>query len=64
MALLLIGIVVLIFTAGVFWFCLPRGGRLHRFIGTELEPYVAVAICSGVALGFCLVLSGILERSG
>jgi hypothetical protein len=40
--------------------CLPRGGKTHRFVGTELEPYVAVAFCAAVALGFTLMLSGII----
>jgi len=56
------GLAVLIVTAVVFLSCLPRGGRRHRFVETELEPYVAVAICSGVALGFALILSGYLEE--
>src|SRR6267142_7023594 len=37
------GGVVLAVTSGLFWFCLPRGGETHRFVDTELEPYVAVA---------------------
>jgi hypothetical protein len=57
---LLAGAGVLFVTAAVFWACLPRGGKMHRWVGTEFEPYVAVAICSGVALGFSLVLSSVL----
>jgi hypothetical protein len=55
-------IAVLMVTAGVFLSCLPRGGRRHRFVETELEPYVAVAICAGVALGFALVLPAYLDQ--
>jgi hypothetical protein len=33
---------------------------MHRFVGTEMEPYVAVSICAGVALGFCMILSAVL----
>jgi hypothetical protein len=32
------------------WPSLPRGGKTHRFVGTELEPYIAVAFCAAVAL--------------
>jgi hypothetical protein len=39
MDLLLSGIAVLLLTGLVFWSCLPRGGKLHRFVGTEMEPY-------------------------
>lgn len=58
---LLMGIGVLVATAIVFWSCLPRGGKMHRLVGTELEPYVAVAICTGVALGFCIILNSIFN---
>ena len=59
---LLTGIAVLAVTVLVFVACLPRGGKRHRFVETELEPYVAVAICAGVALGFSMILSGILGQ--
>jgi hypothetical protein len=59
-----IGAVVLSATSTIFWYCLPRGGKTHRFVGTELEPYVGVAFCSGIALGFTMLLSGILEMIG
>ena len=55
------GLVVFVLTAMTFWYCLPRGGKLHRFVDTEWEPYVGVAFCSAVALGFTMMLSGILN---
>lgn len=64
MTLLITGIAVFIVTAIVFWFCLPRGGKYHRFVGTEVEPYVGVAFTAAVALGFTLTLSGILGMLG
>jgi hypothetical protein len=48
----------------VFWYCLPRDGKLHRFVDTEWEPYVGVAFCSAVALGLTLMLSGVLNLLG
>ena len=59
--LLSLGIAVLLLTGGLFWYCLPRGGKTHRFVGTELEPYVAVAFCAGVALGCSMIVSSILR---
>ena len=56
------GIAVLAVTSLVFWRSLPRDGKLHRFVGTELESYVAVAIVTGLALSFCLILSGIIGK--
>ena len=50
-----------VITAGVFWYSLPRDGKTHRFVGTELEPYVAVTFCSGFALSFTMILSAVLD---
>jgi hypothetical protein len=43
MDLLVSGAVIFAISAVLFWYCLPRGGKTHRFVGTELEPYIAVA---------------------
>lgn len=64
MVTLIAGIVVLIVTVGIFLVLLPRGGRTHRFVGTEAEPYVAVGLTAGVALSFTLTLTGILGLIG
>jgi hypothetical protein len=64
MLFLLGGAVTFIFTAGLFWHCLPRDGKMHRYVGTELEPYIAVAFCSGLALSFTMVLSAVLDMIG
>ena len=58
------GLVVLVVTAAIFWALLPRGGKVHRLVGTEWEPYVNVALCSGIALAFTLALSGVLSLVG
>jgi hypothetical protein len=62
--LLISGIVVFIVTGAVFWALLPRGGKTHRFVNTEWEPYISVAICSGVALAFTMMLSSVLNLLG
>ena len=61
---LVAGIAVFVVTAIVFWYCLPRGGKLHRFVDTEFEPYVGVAFCSAVALGLTMILSGAINLAG
>jgi len=58
------GVIVFVLTAIVFWYCLPRDGKLHRFVDTEWEPYVGVAFCSAVALGLTMMLSGVLSLLG
>lgn len=62
--LLILGAATFVVTAAVFWALLPRGGTLHRWANTELEPYISVAICAGFALGFTMLLSGILNLIG
>jgi hypothetical protein len=64
MVFLISGVIVFVLTAIVFWYCLPRDGKLHRFVDTEWEPYVGVAFCSAVALGFTMILSGVLNLAG
>ena len=58
------GMVVLLITAVVFWRCLPRDGKTYRFADTEWEPYIAVAFCSGVALGITMILSSVINIYG
>ncbi len=64
MLLVIIGLSVLILTLAVFLALRPRGDRLHRWANTEVEPYISVAICAGVALGFTMLLSGVLNLLG
>ena len=64
MVSLIAGLVVFTVTAVAFWMCLPRGGKTHRYVGTELEPYVGVAFTSAVALSFTLTLTGVLDLIG
>jgi hypothetical protein len=61
MLLLASGIAVFVVTAILFWYCLPRGGKMHRFVGTEVEPYIGVAFCSAVALACTMMLSGAIN---
>ena len=62
--LLISGIAVFIVTGGIFWMLLPRRGKTHRWVNTEWEPYISVAICSGVALAFTMMLSSVLNLLG
>ncbi len=64
MGLLISGVVVFVLTGITFWYCLPRDGKTHRLVGTEWEPYVGVAFCTAVALGFTMMLSGGLSLAG
>jgi hypothetical protein len=64
MFLLMFGIMVFLLTGAVFLALLPRGGKRHRWVDTEWEPYISVAICAGVALSFTMTLSGLLDVIG
>ena len=58
---LIVGATVFVLTAITFWYCLPRGGKTHRFVGTELEPYIGVAFCAAIALACTMMLSGAIN---
>jgi hypothetical protein len=60
----LAGTAVLLLTLFVFRKCLPRDGKRHRFVETEWEPYIGVAFCSGFALSFTMILTGLIEYFG
>jgi hypothetical protein len=64
MATFLTGTAVLLITAFVFWKCLPRDGKRHRFVETEWEPYIGVAFCAAIALSFTMMLSGLIDVFG
>jgi hypothetical protein len=64
MPLLLGGVGVLAVTVAIFWLCLPRAGKMHRLVGTEWEPYVAVAFCAGFALSFTMIVSASINIAG
>ncbi len=63
-ALEIAGFAVLAATVVLFLMLLPRGGRSHRFVGTELEPYVAVLLTGMIALSFTMILAGVLQGLG
>lgn len=58
------GIAVMVVTVIVFWTMLPRGGKRHRFVETEFEPYIGVALTVAVALGLTLILAGTINLLG
>jgi hypothetical protein len=62
MALLVWGAIIFVVAVALFWYSLPRGGKTNRFVGTALEPYVAVAFCVGIGLGLNLMLSGVVAE--
>ena len=61
MIVLISGLVVMAATVAAFIYMMPRHGKMHRFVGTELEAYVGVAFCSAVALGCTMILSGAIN---
>jgi hypothetical protein len=60
-ALEIAGFTALALTGLLFWMLLPRAGRMHRFVGTELEQYVAVLLTGMIALSFTMILAGFLQ---
>jgi len=64
MTTLLVGSALFLAGALLFWQALPRHGAVRWFVGTQWEPYVAVAITSVAGLGFTFVLSGLVDLFG
>jgi hypothetical protein len=44
----------------LFKLCLPQGGKVRRFVGTQWEPYVAVGITLALAVGVGSVGAGVI----
>jgi hypothetical protein len=51
----LIGLAILVVTAGLFLLALPKNGKTHFLVGTQWEPYFAILFVMGASLGFGLV---------
>jgi hypothetical protein len=64
MQLMVAGLITLAATVALLAALLPRHGHTHRFVGTELEPYVAVGLTALVALSLTMLVSGILNYAG
>lgn len=62
--LFIAGIAVFAVTAALFVYCLPRAGKVQRFVGTEIEPYVAIVFVAGITLSVTMILSAIIDLVG
>jgi uncharacterized membrane protein len=61
---LIAGVITFALTAAAFMALRPKGEKLHRWANTEWEPYIAVALCGGVALGSTMVVSALITMYG
>jgi hypothetical protein len=61
MGSLLAGSSLLVTTAVLFRWCLPRNGKLSPLVGTAWEPYVAVAFATGATIGAGFVVLGLTQ---
>jgi hypothetical protein len=55
---ILAGLVMAVAAAAVFYFSLPRGGKTARFVGTEWEGYVVVAMIGVLGIGVIMTIVG------
>ena len=55
---ILAGLVMTVAAAAVFYFFLPRDGKTARFVGTEWEGYVVVAMIGVLGIGVILTIVG------
>jgi hypothetical protein len=58
---LVLGLVAFGVALALFKLCLPQGGKVRRFVGTEWEPYVAVGITLALVVSVGLAGTGIIR---
>jgi len=52
------GLALIVTAATVFYLCLPRDGKVARFVGTEWESYAVVAMIAVLAIGTIMTVVG------
>lgn len=57
----IIGLVILLVTAVLFWTALPKAGKTHVLVGTRWEPYFVILFVMGASLGFGLVTVWVVD---
>jgi hypothetical protein len=57
----IIGFGIFLATLLLFWRVLPRNGKVHRIVGTQWEPYLAILFVGGVGLGLGLVTLWLIQ---
>lgn len=56
------GAVLFCASVALLWFIRPRKGREHRLLAMPvLQTVIPIGIVAGLALGFALILAGILR---
>jgi hypothetical protein len=45
----------------LFKFCLPQGGKVRWFVGTQWEPYIAVGITLALVVSLGLAGMGLID---
>ena len=55
---LFVGIALTVAALATFVYSLPRGGKTARFVGSQWEGYVVVAVLCVFGLGLMLAING------
>lgn len=58
---LLVGVLGIAASAAGAWYALPKNGKVAPFVGTVVEPYVAIAITMGFMLSLGAIVAGIAQ---
>jgi hypothetical protein len=55
------GLALTLLSVGAIYFSLPRDGKQARFVGSEWEGYIVIAMVIGFVGGVGLVWSGVTQ---
>ena len=55
------GIALSLAAVAVFYYSLPRNGKLAKFVGTEWEGYAVVGMIGVFGIGAILIITGLAQ---
>jgi hypothetical protein len=58
--LMIAGIVTAALTISAFWYLWPQHGKSHPLLRARLEPYIMVALTTGLVLGTGMFFAGLV----
>jgi hypothetical protein len=58
--LLMAGTIATVMTLAAYWYLWPQQGVSHPLLRSRLEPYIMVALVTGLVLGIGMICAGLV----